>query len=65
MCKLDQVTIPANFAESTRGSVVVDHYNPTIKVILKGEEISGCIVDGKFGVNFISKTTCNSLGITN
>ena len=39
--------IPTRFAESITGPTVVDHHNPAIKVILQGEEISGCIVDGR------------------
>ena len=65
MRHVDRVTIPTHFAESITRPTVVDHHNPTIKVILKGEEISGCIVDGGSGVNNISKATCNRLGITN
>ena len=57
--------IHANFAESTIGPTVVDHHNPFIKVILQGEEILECIIDGRSGVNVISKATYNRLGIAN
>ena len=65
MRKADQVMIHVNFAESTTGSAVVNHHNLTIKVILRGEEILWCIVDGGSGVNVINKATYNRLGITN
>ena len=38
--------------------------NPSIKVIVHGQEIEGAIVDGGSGVNVINKTTCDKLGIT-
>ena len=41
----------------------MDHQNPTIKVILQGEEIPGCIVNSGSKVNVISKATCTQLGI--
>ena len=43
--------------------MVVDHHNLAIKVVLQGQEITGCIVDDGSGVNVISTTTCNRLGI--
>ena len=56
-----RLEISANYTKSNTGPVVVDHHNPTIKVVLQGQEKAGCIVNG---VNVISKTTCNRLGIT-
>ena len=44
---------------------MIDHHNPVIKVIVQGEEILECIIDGGSGVNVISKATCNRLGIAN
>ena len=61
--KADQVIIPTNFSESAIEPTMVDHHNPAIKVILQGEEISGCIIEGGSGFNVISKATCNCLGI--
>ena len=63
MRSVDKVEIPTNFAESSAGPMVVDHHNLAIKVVLQGEEIFCCIVDGGFGVNVISKASCNRLGI--
>ena len=42
----------------------MDEQNPSIKVIIQGQEIEGAIVDGGSGVNVINKTTCDRLGIT-
>ena len=50
--------ISASFAEANTSPAVVDHHNPVIKIILRGQDISGCIVDGGSGVNVISTTTC-------
>ena len=49
MRNIDRVEIPTHFAESSTGPSMVDHHNPAIKVLLQGEEISGCIVDGSSG----------------
>ena len=62
MQSVDGVEILTNFVESSPGPTVVDHHNLTIKVVLQGEEISGCIVDGGSSVNVISKAICNCLG---
>ena len=43
---------------------MIDHQNPTIKVLLQWEEISGCIVDSGSDVNVRSKATCTRVGIT-
>ena len=61
---MDRIEIPTNFTESTTGPTMVDHHNPAIKVVLHGQEVIGCIIDGGSGVNVISKTTCSRLGIT-
>ena len=51
------------FSNPEEGPAMVDTSSPTIKVIVKGKEIAGAIVDGVSGVNFISKRTCDTLGI--
>ena len=43
---------------------MVDHHNPTIKLVLHGQEITGCIIDEGSGVNVISAKTCEQLGIS-
>ena len=47
-----------NFTKTNDGPTLVDHNNPTIQVILKGQEIVGCIIDGGSGVNVISAKIC-------
>ena len=42
----------------------MDEQNPSIKVIIHGQEIEGAIVDGGSGMNVINRTTCDKLGIT-
>ena len=59
------IDVLTNFAETSSGPTVVDHHNPTIKMVIQGQEVDGCIVDGGFGVNVISMTTCERLGISN
>ena len=47
-----------------KGPTIMDEQNPTMKVIIRGQEVSGSIVDGGSRVNVINKTTCDHLGIT-
>ena len=61
---MDRVEIPTNFAKSSMRPTVTEHQNPAIKVVLQGEEIPGCIIDGGSGVNVTTKATCTYLGIT-
>ena len=56
--------IPSYFTEPTHGPTIIDYYNPAIKVLVQGTEITGCVVVGGSGVNVISKATCTNLGIT-
>mgnify|MGYP000302985012 CR=1 FL=1 len=53
--------MPVHLVESREGSPVVDMQ---IKLLVKGHEISGCIMNGGSRINVISETTCHSLGIT-
>ena len=46
-----------NRIRSSTGPIVVDHHNPAIKLVLKSQEIPGCIIDGGSGVNVISTST--------
>ena len=43
----------------------MDTQNLTAKLLVKGQEVCGCIIDGGSNVNIISKATCNCLGIAN
>ena len=63
----DRVTGPGvatNFTEPSDGPTVVDHRNPAIKLVLQGQEVPGCIIDGGSGVNVISAKICEQLGIS-
>ena len=51
------------FSNPEEGPIVVDTSSPTCTVIVKGKEIAGKIIDRGSGVNFISKRTCDTLGI--
>ena len=56
--------LSVNYIESSSSPIVVDHHILAIKVVLQGQEITGCIIVDGSGVNVISKTTCNRLDIT-
>ena len=53
-----------NFTETSNEPAVVDHRNLAIKLVLQGQEVAGCIIDGGSGVNVISAKTCEQLGIS-
>ena len=61
---IDKLEISANFTEFSTSPALGDHHNPTIKVVLQGQEITGCIVEGDSRVNVINKATCNRLSFT-
>ena len=52
-----------NYNQPSDGPTIMDKQNPSIKVIIQGQEVAGAIVDGGSGVNVINKTTCDRLGI--
>ena len=56
--------VSTNFTGSSDGPTVVDHSNPAIKVILQGQEVVRCIIDGGSGINVISARICEQLGIS-
>ena len=58
------INVSVNFDETSVGPTVMDHHNPTIKLVLHGQEITGCIIDGGSGINVISAKTCEQLGIS-
>ena len=41
----------------------MDSQNPSVKIIIKGRDLHGCIIDGGSGVNIIIETTCHNLGL--
>ena len=57
-------TLPVNLTEPGTGPSVMDSHNPAVKIIIKGHDLHGCIIDGGSGVNAISETTCQNLGLT-
>ena len=42
----------------------MDEQSPSIKVIIRGQDVAGTIVDGGSRVNLINKITCDKLRIT-
>ena len=56
--------VGTNFTSTSDGPTVVDHSNPAIQTILKGQKIVGCIIDGGSGVNVINSKICEQLGIS-
>ena len=43
---------------------LMDSQNLTVKLVIKGRDVHGCIIDSGSGVNVISEATCHDLGIT-
>ena len=56
--------ISVHYSQPSNNPSIMDEQNPSIKVIIYGQEIENVIVDGGSGVNVINKTTCDKLGIT-
>ena len=52
------ISVSTNFVETSTEPTVVDHHDPTIKLVLHSQEITGCIIDGGSSVNVISAKTC-------
>ena len=40
----------------------MDSQNLVVKIIIKGRDLHGCIIDGGSGVPVISEATCDNLG---
>ena len=59
---VEQVSV--NYNQPNNSPTIMDEQNPSIKIMIHGQEIDGTIVDGGSGVNVINKTTCDKLGIT-
>ena len=56
--------VDVHYNQPSNNPSIMDEQNPSIKVIIHGQEIEGAIVDGGSGVNVINRTTCDRLGIT-
>ena len=39
----------------------MDTQSPTIKLLVKGQEVCGCIINGSSGVNVINEATSNPM----
>ena len=46
------------------GPSLMDSQNPSVQILIYRQQVSGCIIDGGFGVNVISEAICSKLGIT-
>ena len=57
------VTPLVNLTEPGTGPPLMDSQNPTVKIMIKGRDLQGCIIDGGSGVNVISEATCHKLGL--
>ena len=55
--------VVANYTNPTQGPKVMDEHSPSSKIVIKGQEVSGNIVNGGSGVNVITKITCDRLDI--
>ena len=58
----DQVSV--NFTTPIKGPKIMDEHSPSIKFIIRGQEIAYHIIDGGSGLNFINKTTYDRPRIT-
>ena len=59
--KTEEVAV--NSTNSTQGPTIMEEHSPSIKVIMKGQEVLGSIFNGRLGVNIIKKLTYDRLGI--
>ena len=54
---------PINLTEPGTGPPLMDSQNLVVKVMIKGQDLHGCIIDNGSGVNVISEATCHKLGL--
>ena len=64
LAQKDSEEVSVNYSHPSNGLTVMDEQSPSIKVIIRGQEVAGTIVDGGSGVNVINEITCDKLGIT-
>ena len=57
-------SLPVNLTEPGTGPPLMDSQNPTVKIIIKGRDLHGCIIDVGSGFNVITEATCQDLGLT-
>ena len=48
---IDSASPPVNLTEPGTGPPLMDSQNPAVKIMIKGREPHGCIINGGFGVN--------------
>ena len=51
------------FTNPSKALEVVDTNSPALTVIIKGNEVTGAIINVGFNINVINKKTCDTLGI--
>ena len=56
-------TPPVNLTELGTGPPLMDSQNSAVKIMIKGRELHGCIIDGGSDINVISQATCHNLGL--
>ena len=54
---------PTFFINLGEEPAVVDTNSPTVKIIIKGNDVLGNIIDGGYLANVINRRTCDTLGI--
>ena len=57
------VAPPVNLNEPWMGPPLMDSQNSAVKIMIKGHDLHGCIIDGGSGVNVINKATYHNLGL--
>ena len=55
------VTPLVNLTEPGTGPPLMDSQNQAVKIMIKGRDLHGCIIDGGSGVNVITEATCHNL----
>ena len=56
-------TPPINLTDPRTGPPLMDSQNPVVKIMIKGRDLHGCIIDGGSDVNVINEATCHNLGL--
>ena len=52
-----------HLTEPGTGPPLMDSQNPAVKIMIKGQDLHGCIMDDGSGVNVISEATCHNLSL--
>ena len=54
---------PVNLTEPGTSPPLMDSQNLAVKIMIKGQDLHGCIIDDGSGVNVISEATYHKLGL--